>query len=148
MSGVISVPDALKRFLQEELVATLALPANASRDIHIAPMVFWLNPSGYEVYFVTDRNTEKCKPLVNRKRIQAGCVIGTSKGTQYCLQMRGHVKIVDPQNHKRAIDAYYKKRGNRNDDIDQPQNVLLEFKPSWIRCTDYTDGIKVQQIMK
>ncbi|HSH18715.1 MAG TPA: pyridoxamine 5'-phosphate oxidase family protein [Candidatus Saccharimonadales bacterium] len=148
MSGVRVLPDEVQAFLSEELVATLALPINAAGDIHAASLVFWLDPETNYFYFVTGRNSEKCQLLLDGHAVQAACLVGTRKGTPHYLQTRGRVTTVEPQNHKTELDAYYRKRGNRNDDITATGNVLLCFIPDWIRWTDYRQGVVVRQLVE
>lgn len=138
MSGMEHLPDDVLKFLAAEPAAVLALPIDETGGIHAAPLIFWMDPETYHLFFVTGRQTDKCGLLINKNRVQASCVIGTSKGTPFCLQMRGHAIIADPAAFRPQIAGYYEKRGNRNDNIDDPDTVLLAFEPDWIRVTDYT----------
>jgi uncharacterized protein YhbP (UPF0306 family) len=141
MSGVCILPEKVLEFVAVEPVATLALPIDERGGIHAASLVFWLDPEDCSVYFVTGRKTEKCRLLLNKTEVLATCVIGTTKGTPFSLQMRGRATIADHGEYSAVVAEYYRKRGNRNDDIDDPENVLLRFAPTWLRVTDYTEGL-------
>lgn len=54
--------------------------------------------------------------------------------------MRGEFCIVDSTQHGQDLESYYKKHSKRVDDIDEPDNVLLQFTPTWARFTDYAKG--------
>lgn len=132
-------PD-LQKFLEEEPAATIALPIDEQGTIHAASLLYWHNKSPLRFYFVTSQETEKCKLLVKKQRLQAACVVGTHRGTDMTLQMRGTIAIVDKEKFAEELEKYYAKRGNHHDDIIDPANVLLEFSPNWARYTDYTKG--------
>lgn len=130
----------LLAFLNKEPAATIAVPIDEQGAIHTAALLYWHAPDPLRFYFVTSKETEKCKLLAQKGELPAACVVGTNRGTDCSLQMRGRLKIVDKTAHQAEIDAYYQKRGNHHDDIIDPVNVLLEFTPNWARYTDYTKG--------
>ena len=130
----------LAKFLDQERAATVAVPIDSNGTIHAAALGYWHTGNPLRFYFVTDKATEKCRLLVEKGSVQAACVVGTVVGVDFCLQMRGQIKIVNSADFKETIDKYYAKRGNRHDDIDDPKNVLMEFTPTWARYTDYTKG--------
>lgn len=132
-------PD-LRKFLQKEPAATIAVPIDDQGTIHAAALLYWHNENPLRIYFVTSKNTEKCKLLLQRDSVLAACVIGTGRGTEMTLQMRGELAIVDKEKHEEEVDNYYKKRGNHHDDLIDPENVLLQFAPNWARYTDYAKG--------
>ena len=132
-------PD-LAKFLKTEPAATIALPIDEEGTIHAASLLYSHVEEPLRFYFVTSKNTEKCQLLLERGSLPAACVVGTGRGTDCTLQMRGIVRIVDKEGYDQELDAYYKKRGDHHDDIVDPVNVLLEFTPAWARYTDYTKG--------
>lgn len=132
-------PD-LQKFLQNEPAATIATTVDNEGTIHVAALLYWHDENPLCFYFVTSKNTEKCKLLLERESLPAACVVGTSRGIDMTLQMRGLLRIADKQQFKNEVDKYYKKRGNYNDDVIDPENVLLQFTPNWARYTDYTKG--------
>jgi len=54
--------------------------------------------------------------------------------------MRGTLFEAEPKDNQNALDNYYRKRGNTNDNISDPDNCLLVFMPKWARYTDYQQG--------
>ncbi|MFI5275608.1 MAG: hypothetical protein ACHQT5_02170, partial [Candidatus Saccharimonadales bacterium] len=70
----------------------------------------------------------------------AALAIGTEKGTPFTVQLRGSLEAIDPAGHKQIVSAYYQKRGNRRDDLNDPNNSLIMFTPTWGRFTDYAKG--------
>jgi regulatory protein len=142
MSGIGILPEKVLEFVAVEPAATLALPIDDEGGIHAASLVFWLDPEDSSVYFITGRKTEKCRSILKQTEVQAACVIGTTKGTPFSLQMRGRATIADPAEYSAVVEEYYRKRGNRNDDIGDPGNVLLRFAPTWLRITEYTEELE------
>lgn len=135
-----SEAQELQQFLDKKDSATIAVPIDLKGTIHAASLRFWNNPNNNKFYFVTSINTEKCTLLKSEKKIPCACVVGTVKGADFTLQMRGDLTVVEKETNQSAIESYYHKRGNRHDDIDDPDNVLLEFSPNWARYTDYSAG--------
>lgn len=127
MPAEVAIPEEVQRFLQEELVATLALPITKYGGVHAASMVYLSDPRTLVCYFVTRKDSEKCQLLHDGRVQPAACLIGTRKGVPFYLQMRGRVRMADPGQHTGHITAYYDKRGNRNDDIDSAESALLVF---------------------
>lgn len=135
----------LVQFLETQKTATVGMPVSPD-DIHCATMVCWCRTEpGKPVafFFVTSRDSEKCRLVKQGSDVRGACNIGTVYGVNMTVQMRGLFAIVDPDQHAAELDAYYKKRGNMNDHISEPGNILLRFTPDWMRCTDYTDGRKM-----
>jgi len=130
----------LQKFLQDEPAATIATTIDDEGTVHAAALLYWHSEHPLRFYFVTSKNTDKCKLLLERSSLPAACVVGTSRGTDMTLQMRGTLAIVDKDQFKAETDKYYAKRGNHRDDIVDPDNVLLQFTPNWARYTDYTKG--------
>lgn len=136
MSHLRDLP-LLGEFLSKELVATLALAVDKEGTIHIASLGYWHAGNPLKFYFVTSKDTEKCILLLDGSVQKSACVVGTVKGVNFTLQMRGMTQIVDKDTHKNITDAFTKKRGN-NSGVDKPETVLLEFTPTWARYVDYS----------
>ncbi len=130
---------ALADFLMSEKAATVALPIDDA-GIHAATLKYDHTADPLRFYFVTGRETEKCKLLTELGEVNGACVVGTHIGTPFTLQMRGQFTVLDPSQHKKAVASYYKKRGNRHDDIADPSNALIVFVPKWARFTDYNEN--------
>lgn len=124
---------SLAHFLQNEKAATIAVPINDQGDLHAATLLFWNSDDPLVFYFVTGRHTEKARLLKIRKQIPCAVVVGTQKGTDFTLQMRGTLH----EGTAKDLELYYEKRGNRFDDVNDPKNMCLVFRPSWARFTDY-----------
>lgn len=128
----------LQAFLQTQQAATIAVPIDRQGSIHVASLLYIHDEPPLRFFFVMGRNTEKCRLLRELDAIPCACVVGTVKDVDFTLQMRGELTIADPNSHKKIVEKYYQKRGNRHDDINDPSTVLLEFAPNWARFTDYS----------
>lgn len=136
----LNTQPGLKKFLAAEFAATVSVPIDSSGTLHIATLAFYHTGLPVMFYFVTSKNSEKYRMLSKGKAITAACAIGTYKGTPYTLQMRGMLQAIDHEKHQDIVDEYYKKRGNRHDEVSDDANVMLRFVPNWARFTDYTNG--------
>lgn len=130
----------LTKFIDRTEAATIAVPVDEDGTIHIASLLYWSPVKPLKFYFVTSRDTEKYKMLETHKAIQCAAVVGTERGTSFTLQMRGILREVEPSKNLEVVEHYYRKRGDRHDDIDDPLNCLLEFSPDWARFIDYSRG--------
>lgn len=127
----------LNAFLHTQTAATVGLAIDEQGTLHVAALLYWHSEDPLKFYFITGKNTEKCRLLKDGGVQKAGCVVGTVKGVEFTLQMRGVVQIVPKEQYAGVIEAYTQKRGD-NHDIDNPDYVLLEFTPDWARYTDYS----------
>ena len=130
----------LQEFLASHMAATIAVPVDDQGTLHAASLLYSHTLSPLKFYFVTARDSEKCEKITPENPLQCAAVIGTEKGTEFTVQMRGSILEIDPASHKEIVDDYYKKRGNHHDDIEDPKTCLLEFTPHWARFTDYAKG--------
>lgn len=130
----------LLKFLENQKAATIAVPIDDKGNIHAASLIFWNSIKPFKFYFVTSRESEKCTLLKDGIKIPCAIVVGTEKGTDFTLQMRGTIQEVKPLDFINQVDAYYQKRGNRQDDISEPKTCLLQFEPTWARYTNYSKG--------
>lgn len=130
----------LADFLGAQTAATLAVPIDGDGAVHAASLLYWHSPVPLHFYFVTGKATEKYTLLRTQPTVPAALVVGTEKGTPFTVQLRGRIEAIDPKMHLNIVHNYYKKRGNRSDDIDNPKNGLLKFTPTWGRFTDYAKG--------
>lgn len=139
MGSVLDKTPDLSKFLEEQPVAVVAVPVDEQGTIHAATLHFWHKPDPLTFFFVTGKNTEKCQLLNIKKELPAACVIGTYRGTEFSLQMRGVLRILDKEQFQEDTDRYIKSVNRRND-IDNPDNLLLGFTPDWARYTDLAKG--------
>jgi uncharacterized protein YhbP (UPF0306 family) len=131
---------ALNAFLGQQAVAVIAVPVDIDGTLHAATLHYWHRAEPLKFYFVTGKDTEKCRMLLDGKSVKAACVVGTNPGTAFSLQMRGSLAIVNADERTAEVDAYYQKHAGHPRDIADPKNVLLEFTPSWARFTDPSKG--------
>lgn len=134
----------LKAFLQQEPVATIAVPIDDKGTIHAATLLYWNSEEPLRFYFVTNRDSEKVKLLKTQSELQCACVVGTYKGTPFTLQMHGTLRGVTPDDAIRT--AYYAKTDNHYDDIADDKNMCIMFTPTWARFTDYSQGYHRQKL--
>ncbi len=135
-----NLPAGLGEFLKTQDAAVLSVVIDAKGTVHNAALLYAHSESPLSFYFVTEKNTEKCKMLVDGSTQKAACVVGTIKNTQFTLQMRGKLKIVNVSAHQADLDLYLKKFPNGPDNINEEANVLLQFIPDWSRYIDYQKG--------
>lgn len=138
----LSDQAALRQFLETHTAATLAVPLDTHGLVHAASLLYRLDLESLRFYFVTSKASEKYTLLHSQPTMPAALVVGTEKDTPFTVQLRGTLQAVDPTSHIEIVDAYYQKRGNRHDDVADPNNSLLEFIPTWARFTDYAKGYK------
>ena len=132
--------EELQKFLENQKAATIAVPIDENGTIHAASLLYWNSIDPFNFYFVTSRDTEKYALLKDGRKINCAVVVGTEKGTDFTLQMRGNIQEVESKDFSKELDAYYQKRGNRQDDIDDPATCILQFSPTWAMYTDYSQG--------
>lgn len=136
MNYTLSDYPTLQAFLSEQPVLTLAVAVDTAGTLHAATIHYWHTTEPLAFYMVTGRDSEKCRLLKTQPEIQAACVVGTNRGAAFTVQMRGQLREAS----KVDLDHYYKKRGDRLKDIDDPKNICLVFTPNWVRFTDYSKG--------
>ncbi len=133
----LSEEPGLKSFLQSETAAVVSLPITKAGDIHSAALLYATNDI-YQFIFVTKRDTDKCKLLLEQEDAPAACVVGTTKGVSFSLQMRGLIKLVEKVDAAKELDVYEAKYGRRGDmPGDESDEVVLVFTPYWVRYTKY-----------
>lgn len=132
--------EELSLFLSAQASGVLAVPIDNTGILHAAAILYWHNPAPLRFYFVTALGSEKLALLTDSNYLPAAFVVGTEKGTTFTVQLRGKVHEINPEANKKITDNYYLKRANRNDDIKDPSNCLLEFIPDWARFIDYSKG--------
>jgi uncharacterized protein YhbP (UPF0306 family) len=137
----------LVKFLDDEIVAVVAVPIDEMGTIHTATLHYWHSAQALRFYFVTGKDTEKCRLLNRQDAVKAACVVGTIRGVPMTVQMRGELRIVRPADVPEAVEGYRQKRNSRHDDIHDPANVLLEFAPDWVRFTDFSEGFNAQHFL-
>jgi uncharacterized protein YhbP (UPF0306 family) len=140
MGMKLSNATDLAHFLDDEKVATLALPIDTDGTLHIATMNYVHMMEPFCFYFMTSDQSEKCTLLKHASEVTAACNVGTYTGTPFTLQMRGVAAILDKAEQDAVLDAYYTKRGDTNRNVEGPHSVLVAFRPNWARFTDFSKG--------
>jgi uncharacterized protein YhbP (UPF0306 family) len=135
----------LADFIRHEQSGVLSIVIDSVGTVHNAAITYWHQENPLKFYYITDRNSEKCKMLLTGNERNAGFVVGTVIDTPFTLQLRGKCKIVDKNKHSDIINGYIKKRGNDHG-IKNSEKVLIEFKPDWARFTDYSKGWQTHMI--
>lgn len=142
MADEIKLIDSPKLldFLKSHETLNMANPIDNEGTLHAAAMLYYCSVKPLRFYFVTARNTDKCKLLKTNDSVQCAVVVGTERHTPFSVQMRGFFKEIEPKDYQEIISGYYKKLNNHYDDINDPKNCLLEYTPTWARFTDYSEG--------
>lgn len=140
------IPEGFQAFMAQEPVATLALAIDEIGTMHAATMRYWATPEMDALFFVTHKDSEKCKLLHIQESLPAAVVIGGYMGATFYVQLRGTVQIVSKQKYRHEIGEYYLKRKNKNDDVDDPNMVLIKYVPTWLRLTDYRAARHTMQL--
>jgi uncharacterized protein YhbP (UPF0306 family) len=78
----ISGHPGLADFAANHLAATVAVPIDANGTIHAASLLYWNSVKPFEFFFVTSRESEKCK-LIRQQGAVPCAVVGAEKGTDY-----------------------------------------------------------------
>jgi general stress protein 26 len=133
----------LAEFLNREPVAVVSVSIDEIGTPHAATLGYWHKSDPLSFFFVTNKNSQKCRLLNQKKELPAACVVGTYMGTEFTLQMRGTLRVLDKDNYREEIDRYCEKRGKRREelkDLADPDGVLLRFTPNWARYVDFSQG--------
>ncbi len=130
----------LAQFLRDTRAMTIAVPIDDQGTPHAAALMYYHTEEPLCFYFITDKNSDKCRLFKQHNSIACAAVVGTEAGVPFSLQMRGALRIVSTKDCQQVIADYYDKRVSKKDDIDDPENVLLQFTPNWLRYKDYSSG--------
>jgi hypothetical protein len=77
--------------------------------------------------------------------VQAAIACGFEKELSYSLQMRGRLEVFNPESNPHAANEYAG-RASQLDIINDPENAMVVFIPSWARYTDRANGYITHQI--
>lgn len=140
----------LREFLDEEKVAVVSVPIDNVGSIHSAALLYAHVQNPLEFYFITSTDTEKFGRLIEQD-VNGSAVVGLHKGVGFTLQMRGNISYKELKDSKEELDVFEAKTGKRIDSLPTDNDVLLIFKPSWARVTDYAseeaaDGLEKHQL--
>jgi len=140
----------LADFLDFEKVMALTVPIDDKGTMHSAALLYAHTLYPVEFFSISSLETEKGK-LLKDNPVQGAAVIGLHKGVGFTLQMRGEVSFKNLDDAKTELDVFEKKTGKRMDSLPTEDDVLIIFKPTWARVTDYvleeaSDGLKKHQL--
>ena len=127
-------------FLDQDRACVLSV-LTSDNKVHSAAILFATDETVKKFYFTTDKNSEKCQPIVNgASSIPASIVIGTIVGTPYTVQLKGGLRLVLPSqtDHSKKLACLINKHGNNDNKHWNNEMVLLEFEPLRGKYTDYS----------
>ena len=130
----------LVQFLDDTIVATLAVQIDTDGTLHIATLHYVHQTNPLSLYFVTDGNSEKCKLMRKGGEVKAACTVGTVVDVLFGLQMRGTASILPVADNPDILDKYFTKRKSTNRNVEGEDAVIVRFVPNWARYTDYRKG--------
>jgi general stress protein 26 len=139
----VHIPDQLREFLADEILCCLAV-AMPEEAVHAAVLRYWCDTQNLNIYMSTSKKSEKMWWLRKGKTsVKTSIAIGLTHQQPYSLQMRGTLEVFDPQSDS-YISEQYSKVASELDHIDDPNNVMIVFRPNWAR---YTDRVTDQKLM-
>ncbi len=129
--------NTVQTFLKSHRVSVLGVGQEDgkvhSATLHCAHLV---DPLSF--FFMTEKDSKKCVSLLDGKETYASLVVGFSEEDFVTFQAEGNVVIVtEERQHVSYVEAYMHKYPSRTERKNNPNNVLLQFTPSWWRYRDY-----------
>lgn len=140
MASKFAKTPELAKFLNDQPVAVISVPIDEDGTPHAATLGYWHKSEPLSFFFVTNKNSQKCQLLNVKKELPAACVVGTYMGTEFTLQMRGTLRILDQDQHQQEVESLCQKRGKTKEQLFTPDSVLLGFAPNWARYIDFSQG--------
>jgi general stress protein 26 len=129
-------------FLKTHRVSVLGI-LQEDNSIHSATLHYSHSEDPLHFYFLTDKASRKCRPLVSGKEVSASLVIGFSEEEFATFQAEGMVSIMSLENDlESGWKAYGSKYPERRGGRKNPDVVLLRFTPIWTRFTDMNNPKK------
>ncbi len=139
--------DKTKTFLNNHRTSVMSVLQD-SGIVHAATMHFAADPEKELFFFMTGRETIKCQSLQDGKPRKAAVVIGFNEEEMATFQAEGEVSLLTEENKDLGWKTYTNKYPNRAKGKDDPGVVILEFRPSWGRFSDYGKGAPVEVLLK
>lgn len=120
-------------FLQAQRVSVLGV-LQSKNIIHSATLHFAFVSKPLTFYFITEKESKKCKSLLDNKPHSASLVIGFNEEEFTTFQCEGKVEIVSKESElDKGWDAYIAKFSDRANRRKNKDIVLLKFVPTWWR---------------
>ncbi|CAN5141646.1 hypothetical protein BH09PAT1_BH09PAT1_0030 [soil metagenome] len=124
----------VKNYLEKQHVGVLSI-SDPDTSIHSAALHYSFNESLPIFLFITERQSEKCKPLLDGSEHQAALVIGFSEEEYKTFQAKGTVRIILEKNPA-AWNNYFEKFPERSKMHMSPDYVILQFIPTFWKYSD------------
>lgn len=129
------MPSQLREFLLSEVLCCLAV-SMPNGGVHAAVLRFWCDITTLNLYMATSKTSEKMWWLSQGKTfVQASVAIGLVHQMPYSLQMRGTLETFDPKSDEHVTEEFSRIVSDLND-IHDPKNTMIVFRPDWARYTD------------
>jgi general stress protein 26 len=123
-------------FLKNHNVSVLGI-LQEDTSIHSAALHYANTDDPIAFYFLTEKTSRKCRPLVSGKAVNASFVVGFDESEFATFQAEGIVEIVsNTEGLTKGWEAYIAKYPEREKGRTNPAMTLLKFTPSWWRMTD------------
>ena len=124
----------VRDYIAEQHVAVLSI-LDTTPLIYSAALHYSFDESLPVFYFMTERQSEKCKPLLTGEERPAAFVVGFSEEEFKTFQARGTVKLIQGDKPE-AWNNYLEKFPDRIKMHASPEYVLLQFIPTFWKYTD------------
>jgi general stress protein 26 len=135
-----------KAFLKNHRISVLGVLQDDG-VVHSATMHFASSSDPLVFFFMTEKNSIKCKSLQDKSARKASLVIGFNEEEMVTFQAEGEVSFLTEENKELGWETYVKKYPNRVNGKEDPDVVILQFIPSWARFSDYSKGLPVENLI-
>lgn len=126
----------ISAFLEAHRVSVMGV-LQSDGTIHSASLHYAHSEKPLGFYFITGRDSRKCRSLLDGAVQNASLVIGFNEEEFVTFQMEGKVKIVEDETElDNAWKTYLEKYPSRSGRKDNPEIAVLKFAPDWWRYTD------------
>lgn len=122
-------------FLSHQRVSVLSI-LQSDNTIHSATLHFAYRENPLSFFFMTDKTSRKCRPLLSASEQNAALVIGFSEEDFTTFQAEGEISIAKDQEFGDGSALYTTKFPDRKSWLEKENIVILQFTPTWWRYTD------------
>ncbi|HVZ58275.1 MAG TPA: pyridoxamine 5'-phosphate oxidase family protein [Patescibacteria group bacterium] len=121
-------------FLKAHRISVLAI-SQTDNSVHAATLhyAFSMDPAGF--FFITEKDSQKCKSLADGGQRPASLVVGFSEEEFATFQADGQIQMIGDVHHA-GWDVYIDKYPTRNRAKLSDEYVLLVFVPTQWKFTD------------
>ncbi|MDB4939593.1 MAG: hypothetical protein JWO40_18 [Candidatus Doudnabacteria bacterium] len=129
--------EELLKYLTEHRISVMAVNL-PDHGVHAATIHYAHSDTPFKLFFSTERSSRKCQGLLDGKSTSASVVVGFSEDEWITVQMDGEIKaVLEETELKNAKSIYYAKYPSSKKYENKPENIFLEFVPTWWRYSDY-----------